>query len=60
MVEGGDAVGGDEEQLVVGQGIDVAYFAAGGERKTVEIGLEKRLVHLDDGTTLSAVMLTVV
>jgi hypothetical protein len=60
IVEGGDAVGGDEEELVLVERVDVAYLAAGSERETAEIGLEKRLVHLDDGTTLSAVMLTVV
>src|SRR6202044_438475 len=51
MVEGGDAVGGDEEQLVVGQGIDVADFAARTEGKGGEVGLEKSGRHYVDGTT---------
>ena len=41
VVEGGDAVGGDEEKLVAGEGIDVADFAARGEGKGAEVGLEK-------------------
>jgi hypothetical protein len=39
MIEGRDAVAGDEEKLVLGERIDVAHFAAGGEGKRSEIGL---------------------
>ena len=45
VVEGGDAVGGDEEKLVVAEVVDVAHLAAGGERKIAEAGLEKGLAH---------------
>jgi hypothetical protein len=51
MVEGGDAVAGDEEELVAGEGIDVADLAAGREGKIAEIGLEKGCGHHVDGTT---------
>ena len=51
MVEGGDAVGGDEEKLIVGEGVDVADLAAGGQGKSAEIGLEKSCWHRVDGTT---------
>jgi hypothetical protein len=52
MVEGGDAVGGDEEKLIVAEGVDVAHLAASGEGKIAEAGLEKGLAHGDDGLLL--------
>ena len=51
MVEGGDAVAGDEEELIVGEGVDVANLAAGCEGKIAEIGLEKSCGHQVDGIT---------
>ena len=51
MVEGGDAVAGDEEKLIAGERVDVADLAAGGEGKRAEIGLEKSCWHHVDGTT---------
>src|SRR5258708_1869912 len=51
MVEGGDAVAGDEEELIAGEGVDVADLAAGCEGKIAEIGLEKGCGHHVDGTT---------
>ena len=51
VVEGGDAVGGDEEELIAGEGVDVADLAARGEGKGAEVGLEKSCRHHVDGTT---------
>jgi hypothetical protein len=51
MVEGGDAVTGDEEELIAGEGVDVADLAAGCEGKIAEVGLEKGCRHHVDGTT---------
>ena len=51
VIEGGDAVGGYEEELVLIEGVDVPDLAACGEREAAETGLEKRLVDLDDGNT---------
>src|SRR5580692_12618107 len=39
VVEGGDAVGGDEKQLLVADGVDVADFAAGVKVEIGEISL---------------------
>ena len=39
VVEGGDAVGGDEQQMVVVEGVDVADFAAGVQLEVGEVGL---------------------
>ena len=44
MVECGDAVGRDKEQ-VVAQCVDVADLAAGNQRKAAEAGREKRFCH---------------
>ena len=41
MVEGGDAVAGDEEELIAGESVDVAHLAACCEGKAAEIGFEK-------------------
>ena len=49
MVEGGDAVGGDEEELIAIEGIDVADLAAGCEGEIAEVGLEKGCWHHVDG-----------
>lgn len=51
MVKGGDAVAGDEEQLICGERVDVAYLAAGGKGKRSKVGLEKSCRHHVDGTT---------
>src|SRR5260370_31071063 len=51
MVEGGDAVAGDEEELIAGEAVDVADLAACCEGKIAEIGLEKGCWHHVDGTT---------
>src|SRR5260370_39913673 len=51
MVEGGDAVAGDGEELIAGEGVDVADLAADCEGKIAEIGLEKGCGHHVDGTT---------
>ena len=39
VVEGGDAVGGDEKQLLVADGVDVAHLAAGVKLEIGEVGL---------------------
>ena len=41
VVEGGDPVGGDDEQLIADL-VDVAHFAAAVERQAFEIGVEER------------------
>ena len=51
MVEGGDAVAGDEEELIGGEGVDVADLAAGCDGEVAEIGLEKGCWHHVDGIT---------
>src|SRR5882757_1772360 len=54
MVEGGDAIAGDEEELIAGERVDVTDLAAGCEGKIAEIGLEKGCWHHFDGTTLKS------
>ena len=41
VVEGGDAVGRDEEKTIAGESIDIADFAASGEGKGAEVSLEE-------------------
>ena len=48
VIEGGDAVGGDEEQVGLGrrsERIDVADLAAGEQGKSAEMGLEESVGH---------------
>jgi hypothetical protein len=45
MVEGGDAIAGHEEELIVGQSVDVADLAAACEGEIAKIGLEKGCWH---------------
>jgi hypothetical protein len=52
VIEGGDAVGRDEEELVVRQSVDIADFAACGKREGAEVGLKKRRSHHVDGITI--------
>ena len=51
MVEGRDAVAGDEEELIAGEGVDVSDLTAGCEGEIAEIGLEKCWWHHFDGIT---------
>jgi hypothetical protein len=51
VVKGRDAVGGDEEEPLLREGVYVANLSTGGEGKGVEFGLEKGCMHLDDGIT---------
>jgi hypothetical protein len=44
-VEGGQAVGGDDEQLVGVDGVDVADLALGDERQAGDGGFEERSGH---------------
>ena len=51
MIKSRDAIGGDEEKFVVGERVDIADLAAGGEGKGTKVGLEKGCGHHIDGTT---------
>ncbi len=41
MVEGGDSIAGDKEQLVAGKRIDVADLALGGKFEVTQVSLQK-------------------
>src|SRR5438309_1789496 len=45
MVEGGDAIRGDEKKLVFTERVDIANLAARGEGERAEISFEKSRVH---------------
>ena len=44
-VEGRQAVGGDDQQLVVADGVDVAHLAAVNQRQGGDAGFEERCGH---------------
>ena len=45
VVESGDAVGGDEEQLLVAHGVDVTDLAAGMKVEFGKIGLQENVIE---------------
>ena len=59
MIEGGDAIAGDKEELIAGERVDIADLAPGSEGKSAEVGLEKGSLHHVEGTTsLGAIRLS--